>query len=440
MLRDRSGQDFFPPPEEFLQVNPSLNAVVQAAGAAAAQGRWAEAEQLWRRVRALDPRHPQALYSLGVHAYRRGALAEALAVLQEAHQVSPADPVVLHSIAVVLREQGQPDEEIRALEAALAAEPYFLPGLLAKGDWFERQGRQRQAAAIYRNALKVAPPEPQWSPALKPALVKARALVQRVAEELSAFLADRTGTHLSKLQPQEAERWREAGAIVSGLSQPYHSVSNRLSVPRLPAIPFFDKSMFPWAAAVEAQTVAIRAELDALLEGQRSEFRPYVAYAPGTPVNQWQELNHSNRWSSWFLWRHGEAQTAHQAQCPVTATTLQAVDMAAIGGLCPNVMFSALAPHTHIPPHHGETNARLVVHLPLIVPPHCSYRVGFERRQWQVGELLIFDDTIEHEARNDSDALRVVLIFDVWNPLLSPTERELVRTISAAAREFHDHG
>jgi aspartyl/asparaginyl beta-hydroxylase (cupin superfamily) len=99
-------------------------------------------------------------------------------------------------------------------------------------------------------------------------------------------------------------------------------------------------------------------------------------------------------------------------------------------------MFSALAPHTRIPPHHGETNARLVVHLPLIIPPGCWYRVGFEERNWKVGEALIFDDTIEHEARNDSDELRVVLIFDVWNPLLSPAERDMVRTLSAAIREF----
>jgi aspartyl/asparaginyl beta-hydroxylase (cupin superfamily) len=49
---------------------------------------------------------------------------------------------------------------------------------------------------------------------------------------------------------------------------------------------------------------------------------------------------------------------------------------------------------------------------------------------------LIFDDTIEHEARNDSDEPRVVLIFDLWNPLLLPAERELVTTMTAAARAF----
>jgi aspartyl/asparaginyl beta-hydroxylase (cupin superfamily) len=76
------------------------------------------------------------------------------------------------------------------------------------------------------------------------------------------------------------------------------------------------------------------------------------------------------------------------------------------------------------------------VHLPLIVPEGCRYRVGAEWREWEVGEALVFDDSIEHEARNDGDGSRTVLIFDVWNPLLSEAERDMVRQISAAARDF----
>ncbi|MFZ4604067.1 MAG: aspartyl/asparaginyl beta-hydroxylase domain-containing protein, partial [Caulobacterales bacterium] len=100
-------------------------------------------------------------------------------------------------------------------------------------------------------------------------------------------------------------------------------------------------------------------------------------------------------------------------------------------------MFSVLAPHTVIPPHHGETNARLVAHLPLVVPPKCTYRVGFDHREWREGELLIFDDTIEHTARNDGDEPRVVLIFDVWNPYLTVDERAVVGAMVSASRAFH---
>lgn len=413
-----------------------LNSLAQAAGAAANQGRWNEAEQLWHKVLAHDPRHPQALYSLGVHAFKSGQLSEALQRLRAADAAAPNEPVVLLSISVVLREQGDPIGELKAIEAALAADPYFLAGLLAKADHLERHGRINAAAEVFGNALKVVPNESQWPPMLRDQLLHGRNLVVRVGREKAAFLSERIGTRVSALTSAEAERWREAGAILSGQTQVYPSVSARLQVPRLPAIPFFERETFDWVEALESRTEAITAELMALRNRELGEFKPYIAYQPGTPVNQWKELNHSPRWSSYFLWRDGQPQNEHMLRCPETTQALAAVEMARIGGLCPNAMFSALAPHSHIPPHHGETNARLVVHLPLIVPDHCRYRVGFEERRWKVGEVLIFDDSIEHEARNDSDELRVVLIFDIWNPLLSVAERDMVKALSAASAEF----
>lgn len=419
-------------------MNAQIEALAQAAAQAAQQGRWQQAEQLWNQVHSLQPEHPQALHSLGMHAFRRGAFGEALQLLQQAHRAAPREPMILLSVAMVLRERGDAAGEARAIESALEADAYCLPALLAKAGLIERQAGYRAATPEYRNALKVAPPEPHWPPALRAGLTHARECVQRTGREMAEYLELRLGQHRDRLSPHEAERWREAGAIISGQSQPFHSVPNRLLVPRLPPLPFFDRADFAWVAALEAKTPQIIEEMGAAYAQARDDFRPYVAYAPGTPVNQWHELNHSARWSSYFLWRNGAPVPEHQRQCPQTVAALAEVEMAEIGGLCPNAMFSALAPHTAIPPHHGETNARLVVHLPLVVPPNCTYRVGFERRHWTVGEVLIFDDSIEHEARNDSDELRVVLIFDVWNPLLSIAERDLARELSAATRDFQD--
>ena len=89
----------------------------------------------------------------------------------------------------------------------------------------------------------------------------------------------------------------------------------------------------------------------------------------------------------------------------------------------PTAMFSLLRPGARITPHNGMFNTRLICHLPLIVPPGCGFRVGNEIREWEVGKLIVFDDSIEHEAWNDSDRDRVVLIFDVWRPELSAQER-----------------
>jgi aspartyl/asparaginyl beta-hydroxylase (cupin superfamily) len=416
--------------------NPSIHSLVQAAGNAASQGHWDEAERLWKQILSIDPRHPEALYSAGVHAYKRGQLAEALTLLTQANAVAPNKTTVLLSIAFVLRDQGNAVGEMQAIEAALAADPYFLHGLLAKANALERLGQAGQAVKTYRNALKIVPNESQWPTSLRSQLIHGRSQVQRYGLQLAEFLGQSMGTRIDALHPAEAERWREVGAILSGQSPHYPSVCSTLQVPRLPAIPFFNRSDFDWVEALEARTESITHEMTAAMKQQSADFQPYIAYPPGTPVNQWQELNHSKRWSSYFLWRNGQPQHDHLISCPETAKALTDVQMADIDGLCPNAMFSALSPHSHIPPHHGETNARLVVHLPLIVPDHCQYRVGFEKRSWKVGEVLIFDDSIEHEARNDSDELRVVLIFDVWNPLLSLAERDMVRAVSTATREF----
>jgi aspartyl/asparaginyl beta-hydroxylase (cupin superfamily) len=102
-----------------------------------------------------------------------------------------------------------------------------------------------------------------------------------------------------------------------------------------------------------------------------------------------------------------------------------------IAGASPNAMFSLLAPNTKIPPHVGINNARLVCHLPLIVPEGCWFRVGGETRLWKTGEAFLFDDTIEHEAMNPTDQLRVVFIVDVWHPDLSPVEQEAIAALIA---------
>jgi aspartyl/asparaginyl beta-hydroxylase (cupin superfamily) len=100
-------------------------------------------------------------------------------------------------------------------------------------------------------------------------------------------------------------------------------------------------------------------------------------------------------------------------------------------------VFSILDAKTRIPPHHGVNNTRLIVHLPLIVPPGCGFRVGGETREWQPGKAWVFDDTIEHEAWNNSDEPRAVMIFDIWNPAVSPEERAMVSVTVAGMSDWY---
>jgi aspartyl/asparaginyl beta-hydroxylase (cupin superfamily) len=418
-------------------MSTTVEELVRSAGQLANAGRWQDAERVWLEVRRLDPQNPKALFSLGVHAFQRGDFAAAEELLRAARAVAPADHVILMTLVNLYRQRGDREGEREAIDAVLALDAYFLPGMLARASWLERFGTRTSAAAMYRNALKVAPPESHWPAMLREQLLHGREVVSQFSAALEAHLKGRLAGVQATLDPAVASRWEEATAIVSGRSKPFVSESNQLPIPRLPAIPFYDRSHFPWLHLLESRTDEIRAELLAALQSQQDQFSPYIAYRPGDPVNQWRELNHSMKWSAFHLWRGGTPVHENLQRCPKTAQALASLPTADIVGLCPNAMFSALQPKTHIPPHHGETNARLVAHLPLIVPPRCWLRVGYEKREWHVGEVMVFDDTIEHEAMNDSDELRVVLIFDVWNPLLTPAEREMARAMTAAVREFN---
>ncbi|RYY98740.1 MAG: tetratricopeptide repeat protein [Alphaproteobacteria bacterium] len=413
-----------------------LTSLIRQAEAAANAGQWATAERLWSDVRRRDPRNPKAAFSLGIHALQRRDFSQAVALIEEAKTASPRDPFLLLTLSKARREAGDEAGEGAEIDLALSCDPYFLPALLAKAQRLERIGNAPAAAMFFRNALKIAGAEAMWPEVLRQQLTHANQVATRYAREHHAHLSASLAPILSSLSRDAAERWREAASVMAGLTGPYRQHANQLYVPRLPAIPFYDRSLFPWAEELESRTDLIREELKAALAAEGQDFQPYINLRPGQPVDQWRDLNHSQRWSHYGLWRNGQPDEAHLARCPETRRALEAVDMAEIGGLCPNAMFSALAPHTEIPPHTGETNARLVVHLPLVVPEKCTYHVGFEHRTWTEGELLIFDDTIEHTARNDSDQLRVILIFDVWNPLLAREEREAVRTLAAASRAF----
>jgi aspartyl/asparaginyl beta-hydroxylase (cupin superfamily) len=410
--------------------------LVKAAGRSAATGNWQQAEEYWREVIAIEPAHSQALCSLGIHALQRGDVETALGFLESSRASTPGDTLTLMTIAAAHRQRGNAAGEREAIDAVLDFNSNFVPALLLKGEWMERQSTVAAAAAMFKAALAISPSEADWPVDFRERLTYARNYVARYAAGLFDHLNTTLEKDLLQLSAGLAPRWREAVSIRAGLSRPFVSQSNQLHVPRLPAIPFYDRSAFPFLAVLEAKTDTIRAELADLIAKRSDSFEPYIAYKRGDPAHQWSKLNHSKDWSAYHLWRNGVRCEDNLQHCPETAKILQSLPLAAIDGLCPNVFFSSLQPRTHIPPHCGESNARLIAHLPLLVPSGCKSRVGFEEREWKVGEVLVFDDTLQHEAINNSDDLRVVLIFDLWNPLLSKAERDLASRLAAATRSF----
>jgi aspartyl/asparaginyl beta-hydroxylase (cupin superfamily) len=265
------------------------------------------------------------------------------------------------------------------------------------------------------------------APGFAAGVAHARAFIEARNSALEARLDAALGARLDAEPPEATERLRHCIEIGLGRRRIYTAQPLVLAYPYLPAIQFFDRAHFPWLAGLEAATPVIRAELEALLAEGGAGFAPYVAYPPGTPVNQWAGLNHNDAWAAQFLIQHGVNNIAIRDRCPQTAAVLDSLPQFDLPGRGPVAFFSLLKPHTHIPPHTGATNIRTIIHLPLIVPENCVFRVGNVTRPWVEGEAFAFDDTIEHEASNGSDSLRAVLIIDTWNPLLSALERELLR-------------
>jgi len=427
------------------QVNPTaqdeaVQRMLQAYKAAGAAGRAGEADQLLTRAAQMAPAHPGVLNELGLRMLATGAPDKARELLLRATQIDPNSAALWSNFAASLHELGQFPQELEALERALALEPRHTPSLLQKGALYEAQGDPRNAARVYRNALATLPPRSSPPPTIASVVEHARRLIAdddaALARELEARLGAIRDTHAGA----SLGRLARCLDLVTGRRTRYNPQPTFMYFPELPAIEFFERTQFPWLEGLEAATDEIRSELMHVLISDRAGLEPYIDYPSGVPLDQWRELNRSRRWSAYFLWNQGAPQPEHLARCPRTAAAVRGTPQCDVARRAPTAFFSLLDPHTRIPPHTGVTNTRLTVHLPLIVPPGCGFRVGGETREWVPGKAWVFDDTIEHEAWNDSDGPRAILIFDVWNPLLSPAERDLVRAATEVIGEYYRLG
>jgi aspartyl/asparaginyl beta-hydroxylase (cupin superfamily)/Flp pilus assembly protein TadD len=401
---------------------------IQASKAEAAAGRVLESDQILARVAQAAPNHPAVLNELGVRMLGRGAAEQARQLFTRATSLDAKHPALWANLASSLRQLGRRNEEREAIEKALLLEPRHLSALLQKAAYHEEMGERRQAARTYQHALETIPPGATTPPNVREALEHAKAVVAADRTELiAAFeqpLAEIRARHGGKAQ----RRVDQCLAMIMGQRRAFHSQPTFMYFPELPAIEFFDRADFPWLDAVEAATAEIRAELLRVMVSDREGLQPYVDFPPSLPLDQWQELNRSRRWSAYFLWNKSEAFPGHIARCPTTARILESAPRCRVERRAPTAFFSILDPGTRIPAHTGVTNTRLTVHLPLIIPPNCGFRVGNTTREWVPGQAWVFDDTIEHEAWNLSDTPRAILIFDIWNPLLSEAERDMIRT------------
>jgi aspartate beta-hydroxylase len=412
--------------------------VLQASKAEEAAGRLAESDRLLANVAQRAPNHPAVLNELGVRMMARGSADQAQLLFSRAAAANPSQPAIWANLASSLKALGRGIEEFDAIEKALALEPRHLSALLQKADYFERSSDPRNAAQAYQAALDSLPPNTVIPSHLNSAFEQARVKVDQDRASLGAALEKALSAVRDRHGGGPQRRVDACLDTLMGKRRVFHQQPTWMYFPELPAIDFFDRALFPWLPALEAASPQIRSELMRVLVSDREGLQPYIDFPEGLPIDQFRELNRSRKWSAYFLWNQSVPNAGHIARCPVTACTLEeVVPRCRVERRAPTAFFSILDPNTRIPAHTGITNTRCTVHLPLIVPPDCGFRVGATTREWIADEAWVFDDTIEHEAWNLSDTPRAVLIFDIWNPLLTAAERDMIQTATEVYGQYY---
>jgi len=405
------------------------------------EGRIAEAERACEAVLEKSPDDIEALNVVALASVRDGKAFRAVALLERATRVDPANPVSYHHLGRAYETTGNLQAAADALGHAVRLKPGFYLARLHLAAALEKLGESRRSLLQYSRAMHDAQRQGRWlDPATTPEglrpMVEHAALTVRGGRRELFFgllepLAARYGT-------ASLSRVEQALRIYLGEVQPAYTDPRQrptfLYFPDLPTAPYFERALFPWIEQLEAQTTAIQDELRALLPHERGRERVFTT--DDVEQQNLRGVHGAPSWNGYYFYRHGERRDDNCASCPRTQAAIDALPLSRVREHGPEVLFSVFTPGVHLLTHRGVTNTRVVGHLPLIVPPDCALSVGGEIHVWEEGRAVVFDDTFDHEAWNRSQATRVVMIFDLWNPYLTEVEQAAVAELVATIGDF----
>ena len=319
---------------------------------------------------------------------------------------------------------GNRDDAEAAIDRQLGLAPRDVGALLLKGFLRAQAGDDRAAVSFYRAGLN------------QSAVSGVPGGLESLARQGQAFMAEaeqRFADHLREQAGVDASpSVTEAIDLLTGARQIYLQQPSLFYFPGLPQRRFYDPAEFDWLPAMLALLPQMKAELAAVLAEETPDtFAPYVAGSPDRPAPN-NPLYRDARWGAFHFWKDGRPVEEAARRCPATMEALRNAPLPMIPGRAPMALWSRLKPGTHIAPHVGMLNTRLICHIPIKTAPACRFRVGSETRTWDDGVPLVFDDSIEHEARNDGPDERVVLLFEVWRPEIGLADRAAIARIFEA--------
>lgn len=420
-----------------MSPSPSVEALLAQAQAQSLQDSPRAAETFYHQVLAIDAEQPVALAALGQLALNRGALQHAAVLFVAAAKAAPDNPQHRLDQAFALLADEQFDAARSVLQQTVADHPDCFTGWLMLGQVYEVLGDGAATLRAFHQAVMHAQRAGHWCdeastpPEMLDTVLQAVDQVRRGRKELCFSSYDSVRQQYGSAALRRVDR-----ALTSYLKEypiapnSPHQRPRFFFFPGLPPGPYHDPMLQPFAGRLLAAYPDIRTEaLRTLAEDSR--FEDFIRFRDNIKVEDYlRGHGRPPAWQAYFFYRHGQRYDAHHVRCPRTSEALESIDLCRIADEAPEICYSVLTPGSDILPHHGVSNVRLVMHLPLLVPSGCALNVfGGGEHHWREGELMMFDDTYRHEAWNRSNSTRVVLLMDSWNPHLDPIEREALRLL-----------
>lgn len=424
--------------------SPMIDDELNAARALIQNGRADQAEPHYARILDMDSENVEALTFLGTAALHSNRTADAIALLDRAVRANPAISPTQCNLGLAYLAADLFADALAPFAVAVKLKPDFFAARLYYARTLDMLGRQQEALTHYFSAITRAQKKGRWLN---------DATTAESLRELVRYAIDFVYPRRKRVFEQALDRARERYGsealrrvekclrIYLGELPPNYPDSrqkpNFLYFPDLPTTAYFDRALFPWYSALEENFETVRSELMNVLGSDRG-LEPFLGEHSDEQIAGYLGGDGKPTWDAFFFYRHGKRYDDNCARCPKTAAIIDSLPtLVRVRDHAPEVCFSILTPGTHILPHRGVTNTRLVTHFPLIVPNDCALNVGDEQHVWQEGQCISFDDTFEHEAWNRSDRIRAVMLIDVWNPHLTPAERDGVTELVEAIGDFN---
>ena len=363
-------------------------------------------------------------------AFDSGHAQQGLELLRQYNRTNVTDAASWHRQANIEEQIGRFSAAGEAHFQCIQAAPNNAIGYLYAGYWLKKKEQNIDAAAaLYSIAYDLDPSIlTLWAKSNVSPPTQGRS--REANKILRHFLSEKQRKTCASLK--NAKRIENAHWVQTSDQAVLYGIDNfepaLFFIPGLPTKPFYDAKDFAWSAHLSRHTHAIQQELTNAMDQRltKEHLRPYLSDDFSNHSNL-SELANSTNWMAIDLFKSGELNTDASTLFPNTLEALKALPTYNLNDHPFEVFFSFLKPQQAIAPHFGQSNHALTVHLPLEIPMDCHLKVDTQTQTWKEGEPLIFDDSYLHSAHNNSDQTRVVLIFSIWHPNLTDTEKYAIQ-------------